>query len=294
MKVLEKFAGALIASTGANVTYSPAYIDYLQVNTSCVNIDEIQSQVNYTGGVDPYPEYDTSRKTSNGGYNTERNLNQNCYVEFVGNTSDYRLLSLENNENHPNAILTHSTPCGVCSTLDQLAVYLKYPDLTTPVKKCAAKFHEKVALECLAKLGFKSPCQDIWLYNSISSRDLCTFTCILNLNSPNNVESGGTNYCEPWSYKNTNGCKNTINGQSACSDFQWEEGQEYRLNSCLQCDECRSGPVFQKVAGRTRRASGIDSAIKRPPDTITDDLTHCYPINGAPACLTSAPKQTDQ
>ena len=35
-------------------------------------------------------------------------------------------------------------------------------------------------------------------------------------------------------------------------------------NPCLQCDECRSGPIFQKVAGRTRRGSGIQSAIERP------------------------------
>lgn len=68
-------------------------------------------------------------------------------------------------------------------------------------------------------------------------------------------------------------CGNTINGAPACSESQWRNGP-YRLNPCLQCDECRSGPIFQKVAGRTRRNSGLSSAIRRPPEaivTVTQD-----------------------
>lgn len=57
-------------------------------------------------------------------------------------------------------------------------------------------------------------------------------------------------------------CGNTINGKPACSEDQWQNGPG-RLNPCLQCDECRSGPIFQKIAGRTRRGSGIVSAISR-------------------------------
>ena len=57
-------------------------------------------------------------------------------------------------------------------------------------------------------------------------------------------------------------CGNTLNGKPICVEKQWRNGP-YRLNPCLQCDECRSGPIFQKIAGRTRRASGIVSAISR-------------------------------
>ena len=58
-------------------------------------------------------------------------------------------------------------------------------------------------------------------------------------------------------------CRNTITGGPACDREQYETG-EFRLNACLQCDECKSGPKFKKIAGRTRRNSGIRSAIERP------------------------------
>ena len=38
------------------------------------------------------------------------------------------------------------------------------------------------------------------------------------------------------------------------------------LNDCLQCDEDVSGPNFKFFSGRTRRNSGIPSAIMRPPE----------------------------
>ncbi len=47
------------------------------------------------------------------------------------------------------------------------------------------------------------------------------------------------------------------------------------LNSCLQCDEDKSGPVFKFFSGRSRRNSGIKSEIDRPNDQIYN-MTHCY------------------
>jgi hypothetical protein len=44
----------------------------------------------------------------------------------------------------------------------------------------------------------------------------------------------------------------------------------------LQCDEDRSGAVFKAIAGRTRRNSGLPSAICRPCSTVTP-LVHVYP-----------------
>ena len=43
----------------------------------------------------------------------------------------------------------------------------------------------------------------------------------------------------------------------------------------LFTDEDESGPIFQQVARRTRRNSGMGSAIWRPPDTIAN-VTHDY------------------
>ena len=47
------------------------------------------------------------------------------------------------------------------------------------------------------------------------------------------------------------------------------------LNSCLACDEKISGPIFKKVAARTRRDSGLTSAIWRPLSSIAE-ITHYY------------------
>jgi len=44
-------------------------------------------------------------------------------------------------------------------------------------------------------------------------------------------------------------------------------------NVCLACDEAHSGPIFKEFAGRTRRRSGLSSAIARP----------CLDARGEPA-----------
>ena len=51
---------------------------------------------------------------------------------------------------------------------------------------------------------------------------------------------------------------------AACSDTNNGPPPACALNDCLQCDEDEAGPVFKAVAGRTRRRSGLESAIARP------------------------------
>ena len=48
------------------------------------------------------------------------------------------------------------------------------------------------------------------------------------------------------------------------------------LNPCLACDESASGPAFQYAAGRTRRTSGLVSAIERSTMEIFDVDHHLY------------------
>jgi hypothetical protein len=47
------------------------------------------------------------------------------------------------------------------------------------------------------------------------------------------------------------------------------------LNACLQCDEDNRGAVFKAMAGRTRRNSGLATAICRPCDTVAP-VIHSY------------------
>jgi hypothetical protein len=139
--------------------------------------------------------------------------------------------------------VTHSGTCGLCSTLADLAVYMRVTDLTTPVRQCGVKYYngpKEDHIACLTDLGFTLPCAEIWYYNTIHTRDVCNEPCIKSLISG-----------EPW---------NLPDG---------------RLNDCLQCDEDRSGPVFKAVAGRTRRNTGVPSAICRP-CSETLPLDHDY------------------
>eukprot|EP00924_Labyrinthula_sp_SR-Ha-C_P006837 snap_masked-scaffold_8-processed-gene-2.41-mRNA-1 protein AED:0.04 eAED:0.04 QI:0/-1/0/1/-1/1/1/0/278 len=229
--------------------------------------------------LNPYPQiwYDTSIETD-----------KNCYVEYeilpdgTENRTEYKVRSLSSFEYFLHCLnpttslhLTHTSACGVCSNLDDLYVYLTIPNLAGPVAQCALGDQQQI-LPCIQSLGFSADCAWIWFWNTVNTGQPeanggCLETCVALATSPSNVPEGSDNPCQPIEDEEGQ-CGNTINGQPACSDYQWENG-EYRLNACLQCDECRSGPIFQKVAGRTRRNSGIESSIARP-DVIS--IHHNY------------------
>jgi hypothetical protein len=205
----------------------------------------------------------------------------NCYVVFRDpDKNTYDMITAQeppmDGVNY-GVFLSHETPCGVCSNLVDLAVYIETPDLTNPVRLCGftSFLSDEINMHCLSeKIGFSEACAAIWFHNTQHTRTNCLVLCLIHLLSPANMRFGFVNPCEPSSGADEDGaleygdkdggCENTINMQPACQDFQYQKGSQYRLNSCLQCDECNSGPLFQKIAGRTRRASGIDSDIDRP------------------------------
>ncbi|TNE43085.1 MAG: hypothetical protein EP343_34325 [Deltaproteobacteria bacterium] len=130
--------------------------------------------------------------------------------------------------------VTHFGECGLCSSLLNLAVYMGKPDLTDPVRSCALKGlggDDEAALKCLMDIGFDRPCAQIWFYNTVNTRQACLSDCLAHLQSKHHTEDG-------------------------------------KLNPCIQCDEDKSGPIFKAYAGRTRRNSGLASALCRPCDTI--------------------------
>lgn len=130
--------------------------------------------------------------------------------------------------------VTHGGACGLCSSLADLAVYAGYPDLTDPVRQCSLRgfLGERAdTVSCLVDLGFTEPCADIWAYNALHTQEQCQAPCLEQIDDP---------------YHNPDGS----------------------LNTCLQCDEDESGPVFKAVAGRTRRSSGLATALCRPCETV--------------------------
>lgn len=132
------------------------------------------------------------------------------------------------------AWVTHRGACGQCSSLVNLAVYVGMPDLTEPVRQCGLDGivdGEQANIECLMELGFDEACAQTWYFNTKHTREQCFDICIAELDNPNHMPDGS-------------------------------------LNPCIQCDEDQSGPVFKAVSGRTRRNSGLPSALCRPCDSV--------------------------
>jgi hypothetical protein len=151
----------------------------------------------------------------------------------------------EEAESHPGTYVTHLHPCGMCSTTRDLAVYMKYPDLTDPGRECALMgiISPQDGVSCFVKtVGFTEPCAMIWMRDAQNTRKHCFDICMKDWleHVPNNLPPNSTN-----------------------------------LNPCLECDEVKSGPLFKRYAGRTRRDSGIQSAINRPASHIYQ-ITHYY------------------
>ena len=139
------------------------------------------------------------------------------------------------------ASITHFGHCGVCSTLANLAVYMRENDLTAPVRACGlmpSVDGGNADVTCLEQLGFDLPCAQAWAYDTNNTRNVCIGTCLTTLNDPYNLPDGA-------------------------------------LSPCIECDEVMSGPVFKSVAGRTRRNSGLPNAICRPCDQV-QPLVHDY------------------
>ena len=214
--------------------------------TNAVNIDaiiEAQFRNAEAGGgfsvVDPYGKQaaETLRNwqpdTSGG--------NRVCALRFTGaDQTGYELRDFESPGFAAAAgfIVTHQGRCGSCSTLQDLAVYLADPDLTTPARQCARRFGLARKKQCFEeKIGFTAYCAESWAYNARNTKNACMGTCIADY-----------------------GLFNLLFRRYGDSNLT-EAGQ---LRPCLQCDEQQSGPGFKYSAGRTRRNSGIESAIPRP------------------------------
>jgi hypothetical protein len=146
--------------------------------------------------------------------------------------------------------VTHTKPCGACSTLRDLAVYLEKPDLTTPVRSCAALwfFPASRVKSCLVEeVGFSDLCADAWTYNVLHTRDQCASTCLADY-----------------------GLLNTVLGRFPASN-NLPDGT---LRPCIRCDEESSGTGFRYGAGRLRRNSGLQSAIARRPGELAVEIDH--------------------
>ena len=128
------------------------------------------------------------------------------------------------------AVVTHLRSCGVCSTTQDLSVYVGNPDLTDASTTCGviALLDAARGLACFVELGFTEPCAAIWNADAVYDASACGKVCARDAGAPYN---GPPPQCE--------------------------------LSDCLQCDEDSAGPLFAQVGGRTRRRSGLESEEAR-------------------------------
>jgi hypothetical protein len=143
--------------------------------------------------------------------------------------------------------VTHMGHCGVCSSLQDFAAYVKHPDLTSQGKFCAeqgASFSFEIGRDCYRSLGLSDSCAAIWAHSSWNTAKECFLQCLLENEQQHKDKSN--------------------NGPAP----------ECKLNDCLQCDEDASGALFERIAGRTQRRSGLLSSIARPCDQLVLDIEH--------------------
>lgn len=130
--------------------------------------------------------------------------------------------------------VTHAGPCGACSSLQDLAVYMEQgAELRQSSTVCGlrGRLSEADGVACFQEMGFTDSCANIWFYNTRNTAKHCMGHC-----APFLLSGRGPNRDEP-------GCP---------------------LETCIHCDEIHSGPNFKRFAGRTRRNSGLRSNIARP------------------------------
>uniref|UniRef100_A0A7S1UWS2 Uncharacterized protein n=1 Tax=Grammatophora oceanica TaxID=210454 RepID=A0A7S1UWS2_9STRA len=135
-------------------------------------------------------------------------------------------------------VVTHEGGCATCSTTQDLAIYMTVIDQRQAATQCAfdALRSFELGKRCfMENIGFTEACSIVWTYDTLNTNNECGAICAA-------IVIGG----QP-----NNGPEPT------CT-----------LNECLECNEVQNGPGFKGFAGRTRRNSGILSAIARPCSSI--------------------------
>lgn len=144
-----------------------------------------------------------------------------------------RLVTVESREAvKENQLLTHEGPCGLCSSLQDLSIYMTSPNVTSLDSICTSRilvdFNDGVT--CYVEAGFSEPCASIRAYKMLQTSRLCGDFC-----DERNI------------------------GTSVYS----ERPPTCELDDCLLCDELISWKKFKRFAGRTWRNSGLLSGQVR-------------------------------
>ena len=168
-----------------------------------------------------------------------------CGVKFVDQQKEkYHLQTFNNKEEALKAgyIVTHQNHCGACSALFDLGILLEKRNMVEDGRRCAKRLSLKGSKKChVKKIELTEYCSEAWAYNATATRNRCMKTCIKEYGLINMILGKF-----PDVYTNPDGS----------------------LKPCILCDELKSGPGYAYATGRTRRSSGIISAIDRAEEEL--------------------------
>jgi len=215
------------------------------------------------------------------------------------NTAFYRIKTYPSREDAESAggFVTHVGNCGVCSTLQDLAVYAN-ADLigaTSPGTFCrrqAATSFEN-GLACYRGLGLTQDCAKIWADTSWNTAKNCFGSCVLrvgisqfdditNRTDVNSTETETSNnwYDLPAILRKTFSSSETSETGEQLAVVVPSNGPapECALNDCITCNDKVSAPIFEKFAGRSRRRSGLLSTVARPCSSVPNIVQDPCPL----------------
>lgn len=238
-----------------------------------------------------------------------RNDNVTTEVSTVGtceNSAFYKIKTYPSQKDAELAggFVTHIGHCGVCSSLQDLAVYanVDFMGVTSPGNFCRqqAALSLENGLACYRGLGMTQDCSKIWADTSWNTASNCFNSCIVDPTLPifggndissSNSSTDGENatgtssnkwYDFPVTLKERLSSSLDNNGVNSVSGPYNGPAPDCALNDCLRCSEEVSVPTFDKIAGRNRRRSGLLSTAVFPcgrsPRILQDPCPVTQPI----------------
>jgi len=216
------------------------------------------------------------------------------------NSGFYRIKTYPSREDAESAggFVTHVGNCGVCSTLQDLAVYANVDFIapTSPGNFCRrqASTSFENGLACYRGLGMTQDCAKIWADTSWNTARNCFGSCVLRSTLPqsgNDYDVNSTESASKW-YDLPVTLRNRFRSASNETETETEEREEKvsvavpsngpapecALNTCLTCNDEASAPTFERFAGRSRRRSGLLSTAARPCSSIPNIVQDPCPV----------------
>lgn len=249
------------------------------------------------------------------GENSTESEDENDFTFFENENEDtkcensgfYRIKTYASRENAVSAggFVTHVGNCGVCSTLQDLAVYANADFIapTSPGNFCrrqAATSFEN-GLACYQGMGMTQDCAKIWADTSWNTARNCFGSCVLRSTMPqfggetdNDYDVNSTETSTAWydlpatltqrfrSASNVTKPESEMEEKVTVAMPSNGPAPECALNKCITCNDEFSAPTFERFAGRSRRRSGLLSTVARHcssiPDIIQDSCPTTQPL----------------